>query len=55
MGAAIEQELGLTCEYVPGSGGIFEVSLDGELVYTNNNVGGVPEATPVIEAVRAAL
>lgn len=55
MGAEIERELGLKPAYVGGGGGIFEVRLDGELVYSNERRGGVPTATPVIAALRRRL
>ena len=55
MAAVIEQELGLASDFVAGVGGIFEVRLDGETIFTNNNAGGVPQADIVIEAIRAAL
>lgn len=55
MAAAIEQELGLASDFVAGVGGIFEVRLDGETVFTNNNAGGAPQADTVIELIRSAL
>ncbi len=55
MAAEIQKEFGLGSEFVGGSGGVFEVHLDGELVFTNRRTGGVPEPRPVIEALRFAL
>jgi predicted Rdx family selenoprotein len=40
---------------VGGHGGVFEVRLDGDLVFTNDRVCGVPEPSKIVEAVRAAL
>lgn len=54
MAAEIEKELGLTSAFVPGGGGIFEVRLDGELVFTNERRGGVPSAEHVIAALQKA-
>jgi predicted Rdx family selenoprotein len=54
VAAEIEKELGLRSTFVPGGGGIFEVRLDGELVYTNERKGGVPPAGPVIAALQEA-
>lgn len=55
MAAEIERELGLAAGFVGGWGGIFEVRLDGERVFTNNREGGVPDAEPVIAALRERL
>ncbi len=56
MAAAIERESDLTSEFVGGRGGVFEVRLDGELVFTNQGRGcGVPGDDEVVEAVKGAL
>ena len=55
MAAVIEQELGLASDFVGGVGGIFTVRLDGDVVFTNNNTGGVPQSDVVIDAIRDAL
>jgi predicted Rdx family selenoprotein len=55
VAAIIEQELGLGCELVGGSGGIFEVRLDGETVFTNHGADGVPAAAAVLSALRERL
>lgn len=54
MAAEIARELGLESDLVAGSGGIFEVALGDEVVFTNNRAGGVPDAAIVVEAVRKA-
>lgn len=56
MAAAIEQELGLASDLVGGSGGVFEVRLDGEAVFHNDPVlCGVPTDEDVLAALREAL
>lgn len=55
MAAEIRKEFGLGAELIAGGGGVFEVHLDGEMVFTNRRTGGVPEPRPVIEALRFAL
>lgn len=55
MAAEIQKEFGLEAQLIGGSGGVFEVRLGDELVFTNRRVGGVPDARPVIESLRRAL
>ena len=52
MAAAIEREFGLGSDLIPGSGGIFEVVLDGRNVFTNGSCGGVPVDEEVLAALR---
>jgi selenoprotein W-related protein len=42
-------------EVVPGAGGIFDVHLDGELVFTKSMLGRYPQPDDVIPLLRAAL
>ena len=42
-------------EVVTGSGGIFDVHLDGELVFTKSMVGRYPDPDDVMPLLRAAL
>ncbi len=42
-------------EVVPGTGGIFDVHLDGELVFTKSMLGRYPEPDDVMSLLRAAL
>jgi predicted Rdx family selenoprotein len=39
-------------ELVEGSGGIFEVRMGDQVVYTNGGQGGVPDPQQVLPAVR---
>jgi selT/selW/selH-like putative selenoprotein len=54
VAAEIKKELGLASALAPGEGGIFEVRLDGRLVFTNESTGGVPSPESVIEALKEA-
>lgn len=38
MAAAIKDKLGITAKLKKGHGGIFEVAIDGKVLYTNRNV-----------------
>ena len=42
-------------EVVPGVGGIFDVHVDGELVFTKSMLGRYPDPDDVIPLVRAKL
>ena len=42
-------------EVVPGDGGIFDVHVDGELVFTKSMLGRYPEPDDVLPLLRAKL
>jgi len=44
-----------TLEVVPGANGIFDVHVDGELVFTKSMLGRYPEPDEVVPLVRARL
>jgi selenoprotein W-related protein len=44
-----------TLEIVPGTGGIFDVHVDGDLVFTKKMIGRYPEPDDVVPLVRAYL
>lgn len=44
-----------TLEVVPGTGGIFDVHVDGELVFTKSMLGRYPEPDDVVLLLRAKL
>jgi selenoprotein W-related protein len=39
-------------ELVKGSGGVFDVSADGQLIYSKHSTGRFPENTEVVQALR---
>lgn len=43
MAAAIEQKFGVACELIEGAGGVFDVSVDGKLIYSKHQTGRFPE------------
>ena len=49
-----EHEIG-TVEVVTGTGGIFDVHVDGELVFTKSMLGRYPDPDDVIPLVREKL
>ncbi|MEO0603497.1 MAG: Rdx family protein [Myxococcota bacterium] len=54
VAAQIKQELDVSAELVKGSGGIFEVQVDGDVVAKKTREHGFPEDDAVVDAVRAA-
>ena len=53
MAAELKQALGVETTLHPGSGGVFEVSRDGEIVYTKADTGRFPkpgEITAILKA-----
>jgi predicted Rdx family selenoprotein len=50
LATAIKDKLGITPKLKKGHGGIFEVAIDGEVLYTNRNVcGSLPEEEEIVE------
>ena len=52
MGAELKESLGVDAALIPGSGGVFEVRLDGEVVYSRAQTGRFPregELTKIIK------
>jgi len=50
LAAAIKDKLGITPRLKKGHGGIFEVAIDGEVLYTNRNVcSSLPEEEEIVE------
>jgi selenoprotein W-related protein len=49
-----EQRIG-TLEVVPGDGGIFDVHVDGDLVFTKSMLGRYPDPDDVVPLLRERL
>jgi predicted Rdx family selenoprotein len=50
LAAAIKKNLGITAKLKKGHGGIFEVAIDGKVVYTNRNVcGSLPTEAEIVK------
>jgi selenoprotein W-related protein len=52
--AALNRELGLTTDLVPGKGGIFEVRVAAKVV-AKRSMGHFPDAQEIVKAVAAAV
>jgi len=54
LAAAIEAETGIEAELVRGGGGIFDVTVDGERIFSKQSVGRFPEAPEILERLRSS-
>jgi selT/selW/selH-like putative selenoprotein len=50
---AIKQELGLTAELRGGHGGVFDVELDGQRIYSKDETFRFPTNQEIVAAIRA--
>ena len=48
MAADIKEQTGVDAELVKGSGGVFEVVVDGKLIYSKKETGRFPEHKEVL-------
>lgn len=55
MAAVIKQMYGIEPELIPGSGGIFEICVDGARAYVNGPAGGVPSVEEALAPLRESL
>ena len=53
MAAEIEQKFGLKPEYIKSGGGVFEVIVDGELVFSKKKLGRFPEHPEILAEIEA--
>jgi len=49
----VDKALGVEAELVPGKNGIFDVIVDGELVFSKYQTGRFPEPGEVVEKLKA--
>ena len=55
MAAALEDGLGVKGSLVEGDNGIFDVAVDGEIVFSKQEHGEFPATPEIVELVRAQL
>lgn len=53
MAAVLEQELGAEVQLVKGSGGVFDVEVDGRRVFSKYHEGRFPEPEEILARIRA--
>ncbi len=50
LAAAIKKNLGISAKLKKGHGGIFEVAIDGKVLYTNRNIfGSLPTEAEIVK------
>lgn len=53
MAAEIKKQLGVDSQLVRGSGGIFEVTADGERIFSKKEEGRFPSEKEILDKLRA--
>jgi selT/selW/selH-like putative selenoprotein len=48
----LKKELGIEATLVPGSGGIFDVILNGEIIFSKHNQGRFPLPGEIIQKIK---
>jgi len=51
LAGSIEKKHGIKSELIEGSGGIFDVKLDGKLIYSKFRTGRFPEHQEILDAI----
>ena len=49
----MQQELGVEVELIPSGGGVFEVLVDGELIYSKKATGEFPDGALLLQKLSA--
>ncbi|MBW2700097.1 MAG: Rdx family protein [Deltaproteobacteria bacterium] len=53
--AALKEKFGVKAKLIAGGGGIFEVSLDGKVVFDKFSMGRFPENQEVVDQINAII
>jgi selenoprotein W-related protein len=53
LAAAIKKSYGVEAKLIEGAGGIFDVKVDGKLIYSKHDTGQFPEDSEVIRLLAA--
>ena len=53
MAAELKKKYGVSAELIKGAGGVFEVTLDGDLIFSKKALGRFPEHSEVFEEIDA--
>ena len=54
MAAELKKRLGVDSKLIPGGGGVFDVSLDGKVLFSKKAVGRYPEPEEIIGMLQKA-
>jgi len=52
VAAELKQAFGVQAKLVEGSGGVFDVTVDGQLVYSKHDTGRFPDDGEVVEIIQ---
>ena len=52
LAADLKKHLGADATLIPGSGGVFDVTVDGKLVWSKKSVGRFPETFEILKALK---
>ncbi len=52
MAAEITKSFGIECTLIPKGRGIFDVGVDGTIIYSKYETGRFPETSEIIETIR---
>ncbi|MBI1310264.1 SelT/SelW/SelH family protein [bacterium] len=52
MAAAIKQQAGIDAELIKGRGGVFDVVVDGRLIYSKHQTGRFPEPDEILRQLK---
>jgi selenoprotein W-related protein len=50
LATELKRRLGLDSQLTPGSGGVFDVTVDGKLIFSKKKVGRFPEVQEILGA-----
>ena len=54
MAAVLKKRLGVESKLTAGSGGVFDVTADGELIFSKKSAGRFPETEEILGALQKA-
>jgi len=49
----LKKELDATCELIPSGGGVYEIVVDGQLVFSKKSLGRFPDDGEVVRLIEA--
>lgn len=52
MAAELKKRLGIDSKLIPGGGGIFDVSVDGKVIFSKKSVGRFPDTEEIVGALQ---
>jgi selenoprotein W-related protein len=50
LATELKRRLGLDSQLIPGGGGVFDVTVDGKLIFSKKKVGRFPEVQEILGA-----